>query len=270
MAIPWTVAARCPLPTAPPADRLASWTASRLPVALPARRRARVGVAELSAGGEQPRPLDGGLGDRPPRPRRRAGEAHERDDADGLAVELAPARDVAREAVAQARLAGRPEPEERDLAPRNTGGAATFAPQVALIPAPLTVSKVWLRTGWSSCTVSTRPSRLKRTPRSTSVATTFLPGGAAGRSTSDSRATVTTTATRASDGGERHQRLRQAQPAERRAQPAERRTAFAPVFDRRHAFELGAQPVQVPRLPMTRHIRFSHCRRRPARPRLTR
>jgi hypothetical protein len=74
-----------------------------------------------------------------------------------------------------------------------------------------------------------------------------------------------------SDQGERHQRLRRrAQPAERRAQPAERRTAFAPVFDRRHAFEFGAQPVQVPRLPMTRHTRFSHCRRRPARPRLTR
>jgi hypothetical protein len=60
------------------------------------------------------------------------------------------------------------------------GGAATFAPQVALIRAPLTVSKVWLRTGGSSCTVSTRPSRPKRMRRSTSQPTsttsTFLLG----------------------------------------------------------------------------------------------
>ena len=67
-----------------------------------------------------PRPLVGGLGDRPPRPRPRDGEAHGRDDAAGLVVEPAPARDVAREAVAQARLAGRPAPDERGLAPRIT------------------------------------------------------------------------------------------------------------------------------------------------------
>ena len=129
----------------------------------------------------------------PPATRR---EAHGRDDADGLAAEPAPARDVAREAVAQARLAGRPAPGERGLAPRITRRRGDVR---AAGRADLRAADRFEGSGLSgsSCTVSTRPSRLKRTPRSTSVATTFLPGGAAGRSTSDSRATVTTTATRA-------------------------------------------------------------------------
>ena len=69
-----------------------------------------------------PCPLFGGLGDQRPRPRRHAGagEPDERDDAAGLVLEPAPPRDVAREAVARARLAGRPAPGERGLAPRIT------------------------------------------------------------------------------------------------------------------------------------------------------
>ena len=98
---------RSPLPRLRPAGR------NRQPRFAPLRPlaegSAHVVGAGLRACGEVPRPLVGGLGDRPPRPRQRDGEAHGRDDADGRAVEPAPARDVAREAVAQARLAGRPD-----------------------------------------------------------------------------------------------------------------------------------------------------------------
>jgi hypothetical protein len=62
----------------------------------------------------------------------------------------------------------------------SSGDAATVVPQVALICAPLTVSIGSGRFG-RSCTVTTRPSRLKRTPRSTSVATTTASASSAGR-----------------------------------------------------------------------------------------
>src|SRR5215208_5949013 len=108
----------------PPPSRLRPAGRNRHPRFAPLRPlaegTAHVVGAGLRACGEVPRPLVGGLGDRPPRPRERDGEAHGRDDADGRAVEPAPARDVAREAVTQARLACRPDPEDRGLAPRIT------------------------------------------------------------------------------------------------------------------------------------------------------
>ena len=196
-------------------------------------------------GGEVPRPLVGGLGDRPPRPRPRprprGGEPHGRHDADGLAVEPAPLETS--RAKRKLRLVS-PAGQTRKtvVSPRGSpGGAATFVPQVALISAPLTASTVWLRTGASSCTVSTRPSRLKRTPASTAVATSVLPGGAASRSTSGLGREGHDDRDEGSDHGERHHAARRrAQPDERRAQLAERRTAFTPVFVSRDALELGS------------------------------
>ena len=104
---------RCPPPRGPPAP-------SRAALHLLAGGPAHVVGAGTRAGGELPRPLVGGLGDLLPRSRRHVGEPHERDGAAGLVLEPAPARDVAREAVDQARLVGRPEPGERGLAPRIT------------------------------------------------------------------------------------------------------------------------------------------------------
>ena len=158
-----------PLPTAAPSPcRPQSITPVRTLHPL-AEASAQVAGAGLRAGGEVPRPLVGGLGDRPPRPRRRGGEPPGTRPCrrTGGRAGTSPRRRAG--SGSSGRLAGRPDPEDRGLASRITRrrddvGAAGRAD---LRAADRFVNSAWLEGAAPSVA---RPSRLKRTPFSTSVA----------------------------------------------------------------------------------------------------
>ena len=206
-----------------------------------AQGSAHVVGAGLSAGGEVRRHLLAVSAIGPLAPERRDGDVYGRDDADGRVLSSRHQLETSR-GKRERRLVSPAGQSRKTVVWRcgSSGGAATLLRQVAVISAPLTASKVALGLLGSSCTVRTRPSRLKRMPLSTSVATPFLAGGAADRSTSDSRVTATTTATRAATTASATSVCGDGRSRPSAGEPAERRTAFAPVLDRRHAFELGA------------------------------